>query len=172
MGWKLLKIRIAYKNPWIRVEENRIVFPNGKKGLYGVVSMADTVAVLAKEGQSIYLVRQYRYTTKKYSWELPSGHINKGETPLKAAKRELREEAGLEAKQWTSLGFVHPALGVMNSKRHIFLAQKLSKTEASHEGSEKGMIVKKVALQDVKNMVRRNVIFDDYTIAALYKLNL
>ncbi|OGY89494.1 MAG: hypothetical protein A2677_02895 [Candidatus Komeilibacteria bacterium RIFCSPHIGHO2_01_FULL_52_14] len=172
MKWKRLTRKIKYKNPWIAVQEDGIIFPSGKKGIYGTVVMADTVAVLAMKKNQIFLVKQFRYTVHKNSWELPSGHIERGETPLAAAKRELQEEAGLKAKKWKSLGFVHPALGILNTKRYIFIAEDLSKVATAHEETEGKMTIYSVSLQKVKKMIYRNVLFDDYTIAALYKSNI
>ncbi len=170
INWKINDTTLKYRNSWIEVCEHQVVFPGGKTGVYGVVSMPDTAAVIARENTDIYLVRQYRFTVNMDSWELPSGHIRKDETPQKAAERELREEAGLKAGKWNSLGFVHPALGVMNSTRYLFLAEQLTAVPTSHEDAEAGMKVEKFPLEKISKMIARNEIFDDYLIAALYKL--
>ncbi|TSC72167.1 MAG: hypothetical protein G01um101438_670 [Parcubacteria group bacterium Gr01-1014_38] len=170
--WRTKSQRTVYQNPWITVREDAIVFPNGKEGIYGVVSMPDTVAVIARRGETICLVRQHRYTVGKDSWELPSGHIQSGEIPLDAAKRELREEAGLTAARWEDLGFTHPALGILNSRRHIFLAEDVQEVATGHEDSEHDMLVRWFSVLEINSMVRENKLFDDYLLAALYKLNI
>jgi len=170
--WQTKHERIVYQNPWIKVREDDVVFPNGDEGIYGVVTMADTVAVAARRDHSFCLVRQYRYTVGKDSWEFPSGHIRADETPLGAAKRELQEEAGLEASCWTDLGFVHPALGILNTTRHFFLAEDLRDVQTGHEASEQDMLVSWFPLRVIKKMIRENHLFDDYVLAVLYKLNI
>jgi hypothetical protein len=82
----------------------------------------------------------------------------------------LQEEAGLKARKWKRLGFVHPALGVMNTKRYIFLAEQLAMAPCAREDAEAGMQVKKFSLAQISKMIAHNEIFDDYLIAALYKL--
>jgi len=171
--WQTKHQRIVYQNPWISVREDAIVFPNGREGIYGVVSMPDTVAVVARRGKNICLVRQYRYTVQKDSWELPSGHIQPGEVPVDAAKRELQEEAGLTASRWENLGFVHPALGILNSRRYIFLAEDVRETATTgQEDSERGMLVCWFSVPEINSLIRENQIFDDYLLTALYKLNM
>ncbi len=170
--WQTKHTRIVYQNSWIKVREDSVVFPNGDEGIYGVVTMANTVAVAARRNDSFCLVRQYRYTVGKDSWEFPSGHIRADETPLGAAKRELREEAGLEASCWTDLGSVHPALGILNTTRHLFLAEDLRDVQTGHEASEQDMLACWFPLAKINKMIRENQIFDDYVLAVLYKLNL
>lgn len=169
--WRTEDQRTVYQNPWITVREDSVVFPNGKKGIYGVVSMPDTVAVVARRRTTICLVRQYRYTIRKYSWELPSGHVHRGESPLRAAKRELQEEAGFFASHWKSLGYVHPALGILSSRRYIFLATGLRSAGTRHEDSESDMLIRWFGVSEIEERIRKNEIFDDYLLAALYKLN-
>jgi 8-oxo-dGTP pyrophosphatase MutT (NUDIX family) len=133
--------------------------------------MANTVAVAARRNDSFCLVRQYRYTVGKDSWEFPSGHVHADETPLNAAKRELQEEAGLEASRWTDLGTVHPALGILSTTRYLFLAEDLREVRTGHDASEQGMLVRWFPLTEINRMIRENDIFDDYVLAVLYKLN-
>lgn len=169
--WHTKSKRVVYQNPWITVREDAVVFPNGREGIYGVVSMANTVAVIARREETICLIRQYRYTVGKDSWELPSGHVLSGEAPVQAGKRELREEAGLTAERWQDLGFVHPALGIINSRRHIFLAEDVQEVPTRHEDSEYDMVVRWFSVPEINAMIQENQIFDDYLLAALYKLN-
>ena len=73
----------------------------------------------------VYLVRQYRHPIGRYLLELPAGGLEPGEEPLAAAKRELREEVGLEAREWTSLGSFFSSPGFANERLHAFLARGL-----------------------------------------------
>ncbi len=102
--WLSVSSKRVYDNPWITVREDRVVRPDGESGIYGVVHYKNiAVGILAIEEDHVYLVGQYRYPLKSYSWEIPEGGCPEGEEPLRAAQRELREETGLEAARWQML---------------------------------------------------------------------
>jgi 8-oxo-dGTP pyrophosphatase MutT (NUDIX family) len=103
--WKKLSSRIAYTNPWMTIREDKVIRPDGKKGIYGLMlAPGPSVFVIAlTKDKKIYLVKQFRYTFQKPSWELPAGNAGK-DKPLAAAKRELWEETGLTANHWKLFG--------------------------------------------------------------------
>ena len=106
--WKTLASRIVYENAWLRLREDAVLRPDGGQGIYGVVELRPSVGVVALDGnREIVLVGQWRYPSGRYTWEIPRGGSRTGETDLQAvAQRELREEAGVEAKIWQRLGAV------------------------------------------------------------------
>ena len=118
----LLTSREVYKNPWIRVRESKVMRPEGKKGVFGVVSVIPGVTVVAidKEGYC-YLIREYGYGMGGSSLKLVSGGIDHGETPLKAAKREVREEVGLAGGTWRYLGSIHYYPTILHTVEHLYL---------------------------------------------------
>ena len=78
--------------------------PNGELLNLEIVRHPGGAAILALDQQNrVCLLRQYRHSIGKWIWELPAGVIEKGEQPIATAKRELREEAGLEADEWQPL---------------------------------------------------------------------
>jgi ADP-ribose pyrophosphatase len=87
------------------------------------------VMLAADEGERILLVKQFRLPAGKDLWELPAGRIDPGETPLQAAKRELREETGFQAKKWSKLISCWASPGYVAEKMNIFLAQDLTAGE-------------------------------------------
>ncbi len=136
--WRRLSSRPIYENPWIRVREDQVIRPDGNPGIYGVVEIqnwAIGVVALAENGDT-FLVGQYRYTLDLYSWEIPEGGGAKHETPLAAAQRELREEAGITAARWTYLGEVHLSNSVSDETGCVFLAEDLTYGEAEPDGTE------------------------------------
>ena len=96
--WNKLESKEVYDNPWIHVEEHKVLNPAGNKGIYGVVhfkNVALGIIPIDEEGYS-YLVGQYRYPLEAYSWEIPEGGGKLDIDPLLSAQRELKEETGVD----------------------------------------------------------------------------
>ncbi|WP_182884459.1 NUDIX domain-containing protein [Microbispora sp. H10885] len=126
-----------YNNGWIKVTEDRVVRPGGQEGIFGIVTMKEgsTVLPITADGD-VYLVKEYKYGIGRFSIEVMSGGMEEHEDPLGAAKRELKEELGLEAQRWTYLGYVDPFTTVVRSKNHMFLAEELETGAALEDPSE------------------------------------
>lgn len=171
--WKTNSSKIVYKNPWIQVREDQVIQPDGKPGIYGVVECHAATAVVAKTtDNNIYMVGQYRYTTKHYSWEIIEGGSKNYETPLEAAKRELIEEAGLIANKWTQLGEeVHLSNCYSAERAFIFLAEDLIETEKDPDPTEVLSILK-IPFKEALDMVRSGKINDALTIIGIERAHI
>jgi ADP-ribose pyrophosphatase len=170
-GWKTLSSNVVYKNPWITVRHDRIAYPGGRKGIYGVVQKGPGVAVVAvNDAGKIYLVKQYRYTIDDVFYELPAGAIHKGEIALASAKRELWEEIGLKAEKWKRLGNFYTALGHENAEIIVYLARGLkhSKTTSLNQQHDETILeIAEFSPAEVKKMIQRNQLNCGITLAAL-----
>jgi 8-oxo-dGTP pyrophosphatase MutT (NUDIX family) len=151
--WRVLGSRPVYENPWISVREDEVVRPDGNPGIYGVVHYKNTaVGVLpVEDGHHVYLVGQYRYPLERYSWEIPEGGCPEDEDPLQAAKRELKEETGLEAARWEKLGEADLSNSVADERAVWFLATGLSAGEREPDGTEV-LGVRRVPLEEALQM--------------------
>src|SRR3954469_13721359 len=107
--WSITGEQPIYNNAWINVTEYKVINPNGGKGIYGKVHFKNHAIgiVPLDEEMNTYLVGQYRFTLNQYSWEIPEGGGPLGIDLLESAKRELKEETGLVAEEWTKISELH-----------------------------------------------------------------
>jgi ADP-ribose pyrophosphatase len=128
---KLISSVQKYKNKLFSVSEEHVVDPSGFEIKRAIVHHNGSAVMMAVDGRErILLVRQYRLPARSYLWELPAGKLDKGETPLQAAKRELAEETGYHAKHWKKLVTFYPSPGYVAEKMTIFLATGLTEGKA------------------------------------------
>jgi ADP-ribose pyrophosphatase len=114
-----------------------VSLPNGVQTELELVRHPGGAAVVALDDQDrICLLRQYRHIASDWLWELPAGKLEPGEPPVETARRELAEEAGIQAQQWRSLGRTWSSPGVFGETIHLWLATQLSGTAHKHEPDE------------------------------------
>ncbi len=110
---------------------------------HDVIERDDTISVFPVTPENeVYLVRQFRYNFGKLTLESMSGFIEHGEAPLAAARRELKEETGIVAKQWKELSKYHLAASVLKTTNHLFLAWDLEQGIATPMEDEEIKVVK------------------------------
>lgn len=174
MAWVTRGSETKYENAWISVREDRVTGPGGGDGIYGVVAMRHpAVFIVALDDEDrICLVTIDRYTVG-VSTEIPAGGSD-GEDPLQAAQRELREETGFEAGDWTSLGSMSALNGVAEAIEYVFLARDLrpavTDEDAAETQAEEGIqAVSWAPFDEVLAMIAEGTITDGETIAAIAK---
>ncbi len=171
--WTILSQQSVYDNKWIGLTEFQVINPGGGKGIYGKVhfkNLAIGVLPLDEEGNT-WLVGQYRFTLDQYSWEIPEGGGEPDVTPVESAQRELREETGLVAKEWTPLLEMHLSNSVTDEKATVFLARQLEQHEAMPEETEQ-LVVRKLPFEEVFEMMQKGQITDSMSVAAILKVKL
>jgi ADP-ribose pyrophosphatase len=158
--------RTLHKNKVFRVEEITSKIRDRKVKSY-IIKEPNTVAVLpiTKNGY-ILLEEQYRIAIDKKIYEIPAGHIEKNETPLQAARRELEEETGFIAKKMKFLIYFYPTPGIINKKEYLYLAEGLSKGKISLDKDE-DIITKEMRLDNALKFIKSGRITDAKTILAI-----
>ena len=143
-----------YRGRVVGVDSHRFVLPDGTEACHDLVDLPDVVAIIAvrseaaNSGLNVVLVEQLRNSVEGWMHEIPAGHIDAGETPLEAARRELREETGYSASRWTSIGARLTCPGVSRQLMHFFLAEGL---ESGTQQLEPGEVlrVREVSLRSL-----------------------
>jgi len=121
----------------IRVTTDDVLLPNGQRAELEVVHHPGGAAAVAVDAaRRVCLLRQYRYVAGGWLWELPAGKLGPREPPLATAQRELAEEAGVSAREWTALGTCLSSPGVFTEVLHLFLATGLAPAATAHERAE------------------------------------
>jgi ADP-ribose pyrophosphatase len=136
---KIKSSKEVYKCRLFRITEDVAV--DDKTGFHierSVVRHPGSAVMMAVDDKKrVLLVRQYRLPAGKYLWELPAGKLDDGEKPLQAAKRELAEETGYQARKWSKLATFYPSPGYVEERMTVFLATDLTAGEPTPMDDER-----------------------------------
>ena len=171
--WTTKSVRTAYENPWIRVEHREVITPGGSDGIYGLVrykNQAVGIVPIDAEGHT-WLVGQYRYALDQYSWEIPEGGCPLGSDRLETARRELREETGLEAREWEQIMEFHLSNSVSDEYGVAYVARGLTRGAADPEDTEE-LRLRRLPLAEAIAMTLDGRITDALSILALQRVAL
>lgn len=168
--WRSLSSRLVYENPWLTLTEHAAQAPTGFEAPYGVVGFKNlAIAVLPlHEDGTVTLVGQHRFPHGDYAWEIPEGGAPLGEAPLDGARRELREEAGLEAADWREVLRVQMSNSVTDERGFGFIATGLSPVEAAADETE-SFAVARVPFRQALDLALRGAISDMLSVAMLLR---
>jgi 8-oxo-dGTP pyrophosphatase MutT (NUDIX family) len=171
--WTRRSRRIVYENAWITVWHDEVDRPDGSPGIYGVVHYGATAAgvVVLDDENRILLVGQHRYTLDAYSWEIPEGGVPAGEAPLDGARRELREETGVEAREWRELLRFHLSNSISDEAGVLFAARAMTHG-VPHPDPTEDLAVRWVPFDEALAMIDEDEITDAITIMGLQRIAL
>ncbi len=167
--WRTTSTRPVYENRWISVREDMVELPDGRSTVYGVVECSECVGVLPfLDRDTVLLVGQYRYVARDFFWEIPTGGKDGGETLIRAAQRELSEEAGYEAGRLVELGDFHTSKSILREVAHLYVAEDLRPASRPPDHTE---FIERRAFPftEVLAMVERGEIKDAMTIIAVLR---
>jgi len=166
--WKTLSSRPVYQNRWTSVREDLAEMPNGQTTIYGVVECGDCVGVLPfLDDDRVVMVRQYRYVFgEDHRWEMPTGGVKAGESLLDAARRELQEEVGYDAKNFQHINTYFTSKSIMHEIAHLYVGRDLTRVQSIPDETE-FLEVAEFPFQQVLQMVLDCEIRDSMTIIAV-----
>lgn len=117
---------------------------------------------------NVYLIKEYHYAIERENLEAVSGGIDKNENVLDAAKRELKEETGMVADDWTDLGYIDPLTTVISSKNYMFLVRKLTFNKPDPEEGERVKVIK-IPFKKALGLAMESKITHGATVAVILK---
>ena len=166
-GFETLDSKLLFDGVVLRLYLDEVRQPDGKVVEREVVRHWGAVGIVALDGDNnIYMVKQYRHATGEELHEIPAGKLFRGEDPLDCAKRELGEEVGAKATDWTFLCSFYTSPGFSDEILHLYLAEGLTEGEASPEEDE-FLEVYKVGLDGALKMIENGMVKDSKTIAGI-----
>ena len=168
--WTKLSSEVKYENPWLKIIEDQVLNPAGNPGIYGVVHFkTHAVAIIPlDEHNNTWIVGQYRYPLNSYEWEVIEGGCPEGTLPIETAKRELIEEAGLQAEKFEMILEMQLSNSTTDEVSYTYLAWGLTDIGARPEEDEQ-LIIKKLPFEEVYQMVLRNEIRDGLSVASVLR---
>lgn len=134
---KLLSSREIHRGRLVGLRLDNVVLPQGTEDIYEYVEIKHGSSTLAlAENGDVWLVREWKYALGYPTIEVISGGMETGETPEQTAHRELREEAGLVARELISMGRVDPFTTMLRCANHLFLARGIEQVPHDREEGE------------------------------------
>src|SRR5208283_1018276 len=164
---KILKSTVVYEGPVFGVRRDEVLEPGGVRAVREVITHPGSVVVLPvlNDGR-VVMIRQYRHAARQYLWELVAGRMEPGETPKRAAARELLEETGYRAKRYTVFLDLFPTPGFLEERMYILLAEGLKAGKARPEDDEK-IEARTYGVNELKQMMRRGRLRDAKSLAGI-----
>ncbi len=153
----------------VNLSIDRVLLPNKKEVSLEMVCHPGAAAMVPIDDKNgIYLVRQYRYATGGFIYEVPAGKLDDNEDPAECARRELVEEIGMQAGKLVSMGWIWTSPGFSNEKIHLFLAMNLKDDKQALEENEV-LTVQRMDMNTAFEMARSGEITDSKTICGLMR---
>jgi 8-oxo-dGTP pyrophosphatase MutT (NUDIX family) len=166
--YQRLKEREIYRNPWVAVHVHEIVHPTGAAGEHIAIGTGRASGVLVVDRDAFVMARQPRFAADAQVLEIVKGGADEGESALACAQRELREELGLRAADWSTLGVVYEIPSIVEHPVALFVARDLRTVPSAPEQVEAIETVR-IPFDDAYRAARDGRIDDAVTLAALLR---
>ena len=159
---------IIYSGKKINVRKDEIVLDDGRKVMREVIEHPGSAAIIPFiTKDEIVLIQQYRHAVKELIYEIPAGTLDKGETFISCAGRELEEEIGYKAGILEPLIILYPSPGILSETMHLFKATDLIKTQTNYQADESIKGIVQMKLSEAFEMVKKGLIRDAKTVCSI-----
>lgn len=149
--------KIVLTTPFFKVKKRKLLYGKKKKTYYDIFRTSDVLIFPLSDKGELYLIEQYRYLHLKVLKEAVAGHIDEGESALKAAQRELQEEVGIQADQMEEFARMEGGGSIIRSTTHFFLAKGLSFGNANPEEDEDIQLLTTTLAEAVKDVMEGKI---------------
>jgi len=167
-SWRTLGREYVHQSPWCAFRVDEVELPGGARIEYGVLESGGFAAVVpVTEGGDVVLVRQWRQPLDAFTLELPSGGVDAGEEPERAARRELFEETGYRARGLEHLVSMHTSTGRSTEICHLFRCTAVRDERGPRPEPTEFIQVVEVPLGEAVHMVSGGGITDAATVLGL-----
>lgn len=164
-----LSSKLVYDGGLLKVYYDTVELVNGGTSWREIIRHPGAVVMVPVDDEgSVYLVRQFRYPYGRVLLEVPAGKLEWGEDPFDAAQRELEEEIGARAEQWTPMGEMLPTPGFCDELQHVYLARGLTFGE-SHPDEDEFLEPVKLPMEEAVAMAVDGRLEDSKTVAAILR---
>jgi len=161
----------VHRNPWYSVVRTDFVTDDGEQRQFFAVAKPDSVLVIATRAGNFQFVELARPTGNGLrALEFPQGSVDRGESPIEAAGRELREETGWVPAALSGLGTLHEASGFASCRTHVFATEVNELGPTERDAFEQNIAVVELGPREMRKAVREGRIVDGATLAAIAML--
>jgi ADP-ribose diphosphatase len=167
-GWRTLGRDYLYREPWCAFRVDDVELPDGARIEYGVLESGGFAAVVpVTDAGDVVLVRQWRQPLGAFTLELPSGGVDAGEEPGRAARRELFEETGYRAEKLVHLTSVHTSTGRSTEVCHLFRCAAVRDERGPRPEPTEFITVVELPFEEALRMVSEGKVTDAPTVLGL-----
>ncbi len=164
---KTLHSERIYNGKILDLRVDTVELPSGRTTKREIVEHDACTAIVGIDSKGkVLLVRQFRKPVEKTLLEIPAGGIQRGEDPLKGARREFEEETGFTAERWEKLSVFYTSPGFCTEEMHLFLATELKPVKKAQDDDESIELVP-IPLKDTLKLIASGEICDAKSIAGL-----